>query len=417
VQHDVGEGKRGDCERRGEELAMKWLPILTVFPVLTVAERTRHWEARFLEEYPLALCNDGSPGAYYYSKGAQGSDLWMVFLEGGMWCWDEASCRTGFHGTSSSTKFVRKPSWLAWWASKLHGLFDAESSPLSQAHIAYVRTCSNDAFLGDISPSPRSTTRTPFDRWHFRGARIVEAVFLDLRARTGLGAYSTDRVLYGGCSAGARGALVSLDYVAASLAGKAQVLGLFDSPFWVPIDPFGPNLESFEVQTMKANDLFGNSTYHVNAECEQAYPNASWKCMFPAFRLPFVRTPYFLSHSQYDKFAINWNLRRFLWLPKNKLNATVRRFADEYRRLVRMYLQSPMLQSGSTVFSSACYFHCTFGFQFANWVRVGGLTVLEHLEAWLAGAALAGGLREDCTGFDCGSPGGLVSLEPALLSI
>lgn len=396
---------------------MRRLPFLTVFPVLTAAERTRHWEAHFLEEYPLALCNDGSPAAYYYSEGTQRLNLWLVFLEGGMWCWSEESCRTGFHGTSSSNKFVRTPKGLAWWASKLHGLFDAESSPLAQARIAYVRTCSNDAFLGDTSPSPRSAARSPFDRWHFRGARIVEAVFQDLRARTGLGADAGDRVLFGGCSAGARGALVSLDYVAASLAGKAQVLGLFDSPLWVPIVPFGPTVESFEVQTKKANDLFCNSTSYVSTECEQTYPNAKWKCIFPAFRLPFVRTPYFLSHSQYDKFAVNWNLRRFWWLPKKKLNVTVRGFAEEIRKLVRKYLPSPTLESGSTVFSSACYFHCTFGFQFANWIRVGGFTVLEHLERWLAGAAVIDRLREDCVGFDCGSPGGLVSLEPALLSI
>merc|ERR1719433_9113 len=395
---------------------MKWLHVLTMFPVLTIAERGRRWQARFLEEYPLALCNDGSPAAYYYSKGAQGSNLWLVFLEGGMWCWDEESCRPGFHGTSSSTKFVRTPQGLAWWASKLHGLFDAKSSPLAQTHIAYVRTCSNDAFLGDTSPTSRSTARSLFERWHFRGSRIVEAVFLDLGARTGLGANPTDRVLFGGCSAGARGALVLLDYVAASLAGQAQVLGLFDSPLWVPIAPFGPGVASFELQTMKAKALFGNSIQYVSAECENAYPKASWKCMFPAFRLPFVQTPYFLSHSQYDKFAINWNLHRFWWLPKKKLNVTVRGFAERYRRLVNMYLPSPVLASDSTVFSPACYFHCTLGFQFANWIRVGGFTVLEHLERWLAGAKV-GWLRDNCTSFDCGSPGGLVSLEPVLLSI
>ncbi len=32
------------------------------------------------------MCNDGSPGGYYFRKGADGSTLWVVYLEGGMWC-------------------------------------------------------------------------------------------------------------------------------------------------------------------------------------------------------------------------------------------------------------------------------------------------------------------------------------------
>ena len=42
---------------------------------------------------PLAQCNDGSPAAYYYAKGTGSSaDLWVVYLEGSMFCWGQASC-------------------------------------------------------------------------------------------------------------------------------------------------------------------------------------------------------------------------------------------------------------------------------------------------------------------------------------
>ena len=41
-------------------------------------------------DYPEALCNDGTTGAYYWAPGT--SDSWIVFLQGGMWCWDEPSC-------------------------------------------------------------------------------------------------------------------------------------------------------------------------------------------------------------------------------------------------------------------------------------------------------------------------------------
>ena len=97
--------------------------------------------------YPEAVCNDGSAAGFYFRKG--GSDdsgfliedpQWLVFLEGGGWCWDQASCaqRTGIYPTlMSSTK---------WTPTKaLTGIFspDPLSSPLATANKVYVPYCSS----------------------------------------------------------------------------------------------------------------------------------------------------------------------------------------------------------------------------------------------------------------------------------
>jgi hypothetical protein len=37
-----------------------------------------------------AVCNDGTPG-YYYLRRGYGSE-WLVYLEGGLWCYDQPSC-------------------------------------------------------------------------------------------------------------------------------------------------------------------------------------------------------------------------------------------------------------------------------------------------------------------------------------
>jgi hypothetical protein len=37
---------------------------------------------RTLKNYPQAVCNDGSPGGYYWSQGDDPS-LWVVYLQGG----------------------------------------------------------------------------------------------------------------------------------------------------------------------------------------------------------------------------------------------------------------------------------------------------------------------------------------------
>ena len=51
-----------------------------------------------LSRYPTAVCNDGSPGAYYITEAAPrkghaaARHVWLIFLQGGGWCWDAASC-------------------------------------------------------------------------------------------------------------------------------------------------------------------------------------------------------------------------------------------------------------------------------------------------------------------------------------
>jgi hypothetical protein len=46
---------------------------------------------------PLAVCNDGSPAAYFFAPGSgDGANTWLVYLEGAMFCWDETSCNLRF---------------------------------------------------------------------------------------------------------------------------------------------------------------------------------------------------------------------------------------------------------------------------------------------------------------------------------
>ena len=97
--------------------------------------------------YPYAVCNDGSGAGFYYRQG--GSDdsgfliedpQWLVFLEGGGWCWDQESCaqRTGIYPTLMSS--------AKWEPEKaLSGIFSTDplSSPLATANKVYVPYCSS----------------------------------------------------------------------------------------------------------------------------------------------------------------------------------------------------------------------------------------------------------------------------------
>jgi hypothetical protein len=86
-----------------------------------------------------------------------------------------------------------------------------ELTPLADANKAYLPYCSSDSHMGDVGP----TDELPLQ---FRGQRIVRAVVEHLRQRQGLGnalnehEQSTEVLVFGGWSAGARGAMVALDY-------------------------------------------------------------------------------------------------------------------------------------------------------------------------------------------------------------
>merc|ERR1719210_1818580 len=114
----------------------------------------------------------------------------------------------------------------------MEGIFqEFDENPMNGVSIAFVRTCSNDAFMGNNGPSPK--TQINGRMWQFRGTSIIEAVFHHLRVHHGLGNNSKQRIIYGGCSSGARGVLMSMDHVADHYVGQASLVGLVDSPIWL----------------------------------------------------------------------------------------------------------------------------------------------------------------------------------------
>jgi hypothetical protein len=306
-------------------------------------------------------------------------------------------------GTSS--KYPRTSEEVEAVAARgLDGIFNLSRSPLADAHTAYVRMCSNDAYMADVSASQRSSDSEMGNFGHFRGQRIIEAVFMDLRRRTDLGAQPGDLVVYGGCSSGARGAMVSMDSVATKMVGKATVLGLLDSPLWVPLSPLHSYLVSHEKQTQLVLQNY-KATKFISEECRRRYPDDLWKCLFGAYRLPLLKTPFFLSHSQYDAFGISSSVQRVFSSNPADLSAKGLEYAEKYRKAVLQYLPAPRRGSGNAVFSSAAYQHCTMTDRKVFDTLADGLTLPQLLERWLASPTLANAtffVKEGCQGFNCG---------------
>ena len=120
-----------------------------------------------------------------------------------MWCWDQISCeereqiqdQTGGDFGMSSSK----------WSKTMTqgGIFDTDpGNPWAEANKVYIYYCSSDAWFGDVGASGATYG------YAFRGRRNIAATISDLVATKGL--TSSADVLFGGCSAGARGAMVML---------------------------------------------------------------------------------------------------------------------------------------------------------------------------------------------------------------
>lgn len=228
------------------------------------------------------------------------------------------------------------------------GIFspELEESPLASAHKVLVRYCSSDAHMGNRTDSVLG--------WHFRGAAIVEAVLADLIARQGLGSVFATTLVFGGASAGGRGAMVTLDFVPALLPSNVRVLGFLDSPYWIDMAPYsGSGFVGFANMTQQAFVL-GNMTGRVTANCAEMYPvEELWRCVFGVYRLPFLHTPYLLVASAFDAFQLSENIGHEPRTQAEESYALT--FANATRSHMRQLPQPLLYTSG--IFSVACYTH------------------------------------------------------------
>lgn len=137
-----------------------------------------------------------------------------------------------------------------------------ENNSFADANQVYVRYCSSDAWMGDTAAYQEQ----------FRGIPTVQAVFNDLLTSMGLGRGS--QVLFGGCSAGARGAMVHLDNVAALLQPMGiSVRGLLDSGLWVDFAPMTTTGMGGTLINQAAMVYgFANTSAIISPACAAAYP-------------------------------------------------------------------------------------------------------------------------------------------------
>jgi hypothetical protein len=140
--------------------------------------------------------------------------------------------------------------------------------------------------------------------------------------------------------------------------------------------------------------------------------------------VPFTRTPYLISASQFDLFQLPYN-EGALPPPHGLYTGAALSYANAFQRGVRaVVLDLPTAtQAGSAVYSSACFKHCVTMIGSFWGVRINGMNLKDYLALWYFGStdpathvnpafggALTTGLPagtsdqriEACLGFGCG---------------
>jgi len=340
-----------------------------------------------MEKYPSARCTDGSPGGYYFKQGqGEGTNTWIIYQAGGDWCWDEESCakRCAILNVLC-TSSVWPPTY------NLSGIFDPlNDTRLVTAHKVFIQYCSSDAHMGDAGPSQKTFG------WHFRGQAIISAVLTELPIQKG------DTLIYGGGSAGARGAMVHLDYIdsmlPSALRGAVSLYGFLDSNLWIdaPTMP-GVAFPGFQNVTQGVYSM-ANIT-HLDETCQLQNIDTPWKCIFPEYRMPYVRTPYFMVASQADEFQLSTNIGH-----DPPYNTAELSYALTFAKAtVDRVLTTKAECSSCSIMSWSCYNHATSlstsGF---DHTQCNGTTTMgKALQKFLAGERAL--YRDICEGFACGA--------------
>jgi hypothetical protein len=355
--------------------------------------------------FPLAVCNDGSPSGFYIKTSPSMSNLWIIFQQGGDWCYDEASCKLRTGDLTSSRN----------WTSKLSkkGMMESSIPQFAKANLVYATYCSSDGWIGNSS-----VTDLGFGfEFQMRGAEIVNALFRTLVEQFDLGASPKTEVIYAGCSAGGRGVLFNAPRVNKLLSeltkNKINYFGAFiDSGFWVDMLPMHADKSvSFAEQTKRFYAI-ANTKGNLNPLCEQELRlKEGWKCLFAEYSIKYLdamNIPNFLNIFQYDAFQLYRNLN----LAPGTLPETEAELA--YAELLRGKIDEKVdaIAQGNNFFSflPACFMHCNTETPGWKSLKTEGRSLEQAVFDWFfkmrnqnnfkASARL---IEEQCEGFNCGT--------------
>uniref|UniRef100_A0A672G7M4 Palmitoleoyl-protein carboxylesterase notum1a n=1 Tax=Salarias fasciatus TaxID=181472 RepID=A0A672G7M4_SALFA len=248
----------------------------------------------FLENTSVT-CNDGS-SAGYYLKESRGSRRWLIFLEGGWYCFNKENCDSRYdtmRRLMSSSKWPQTKT-----GTGILSPLPEENPHWWNANMVFIPYCSSDVWSG-------AAAKTEQSGYAFMGSLIIQEVVKDLLSK---GLDTAKVLLLAGSSAGGTGVLLNVDRVADLLEGLGhtgiQVRGLSDSGWFLDnkqyhctdcVDAVG----FAPTETIKRGIKYWGGM--VPEKCKQIHEGEEWNCFFGYRVFPSIKSPVFVVQWLFDE--------------------------------------------------------------------------------------------------------------------
>nr|XP_014272503.1 palmitoleoyl-protein carboxylesterase NOTUM [Halyomorpha halys] len=310
-----------------------------------------------------ATCNDGSPAGYYFRK-SHGSKRWIVFLEGGWYCYDSTSCHTRW---SRMKHLMSSKQWAD--VRNIGGLLspNPEDNPFWwNANHVFIPYCTSDAWSGRRQAPLLVKDGTQFT---FMGAIIVEQVIREL-LQLGLGNASS--LILAGSSAGGAGVMLNLESVQLQLQSYPNILvrGISDSGWFLDRTPYPSHEDPMaSVETVKKGMIMWQG--QIPQSCKKHYVSESWRCFFGYRLYPTLTAPLFVFQWLFDEAQ----------MTADNVGAPVTKQQWDYIHKMGDSLRSTF-ENVTSVFAPACISHSVLTKKYWQLLRIDDVSLPQALRCW-----------------------------------
>ncbi|XP_067115254.1 inactive palmitoleoyl-protein carboxylesterase notum1b [Osmerus mordax] len=248
----------------------------------------------FLENTSVT-CNDGSPAGYYLRE-SRGSKRWLVFLEGGWYCFNKLTCDGRYETMRrlmSSTKWSQTRT-----GTGILSPLPEENPHWWNANMVLIPYCSSDVWSG-------ATPKTDQSEYAFMGSLIIREVVNKLLTK---GLDKAKVLLLSGSSAGGTGVLLNVDRVAEQLLlqgfPEVRVRALVDSGWFLDNKPYRKTACLDTISCAPTEAVERGIRYWggvVPEACRQVHRGEEWNCFFGYKVFPTIQSPVFLVQWLFDE--------------------------------------------------------------------------------------------------------------------
>ncbi|XP_051904239.1 palmitoleoyl-protein carboxylesterase notum1a isoform X1 [Hippocampus zosterae] len=314
-------------------------------------------------------CNDGSPAGYYL-KESRGSRRWLIFLEGGWYCFNKENCDSRYETMRrlmSSSKWPQSKT-----GTGILSPLPEENPHWWNANMVYVPYCSSDAWSGAAAKTEQR------GGYAFMGSLIIQETVKAL-LRKGLDGAKV--LLLAGSSAGGTGVLLNVDRVAELLEGLGHagihVRGLADSGWFLDNKQYDftdclDALSCAPTETIKRGIKYWGGV--VPEKCRQAHEGEEWNCFFGYRVFPSIKSPVFVVQWLFDEAQLTVDNVQLTGQPVQE---------GQWRYIQNLGAElRNTLKDVPAMFAPACLSHEVITRSYWTEVQVKGTSLARALHCW-----------------------------------